>query len=142
MRERVQPSAMTAEDLSRCEPRTLPSRERTPEMSDDPSDDTSIPLMDEREFNNFVSGRGWPIGHEAQANFIQRAAAEMNRRLVRSQVKAMEAQRQQLEAQGRQNEAQLEVAKSLKRATWWLSGATIMLALSTIALTAVTALHH
>ena len=111
-------------------------------MSDETYDDTSTPLMGSDEFARYAAGKSWSQDQTENGHTIQRMAAEMNRRLMRAQVKALEAQRQQLEAQGRQNEAQLQIAKSLKRATWWLSAATIILALSTIALTVVTAFHH
>jgi hypothetical protein len=110
-------------------------------MDDQTSDDTSTPLMSDKEFADFAAGRNWPTDLTKQGNLILRASAEMNRRLMRAQVNALEAQRQQLESQGRQNEGQLEVAKSLSRATWWLSCATAVLAVSTIVLTIVTAFH-
>ncbi len=111
---------------------------RTPE---EPEDDTAIPLLGDQQFRDFLSNKNWTLDQTDRGHLIQRAAAEMNRRLFRSQLKSLEAQGRQLEAQGRQNEAQFEIAKSLRTATWWLSGATIVLAIVTVALVLVTLFH-
>jgi hypothetical protein len=101
------------------------------QMSDIRDDDTAVPLIDDVQFRRLLKGEGWPNDQTQQGFFIQRIAAEMNRRLSRAQIQQLEAQGRQLEAQGRQNEAQLKVAKSVKKATWGLSAATIVLALVT-----------
>jgi hypothetical protein len=109
--------------------------------SEEPEDDTAIPLMGDQQLRDFLSDKNRTGDATARGHLIQRAAAEMNRRLFRSQLKSLEAQGRQLEAQGRQNEAQLEIAKSLRKATWWLSWATIVLAIATVALVVVTLFH-
>ncbi len=93
-------------------------------MSDEQADDTSIPFVNEKYFRDFLEGRGSHTGQVDFSHHLQIVAAEMNRRLVRQQVKLLAAQNILLESQE-------TVAKSLKRATWVLSIATIVLALAT-----------
>lgn len=96
------------------------------------TDDTSTPLIEDQYFRDFLNGKG-PF--ESQADFpnrFQRVAAEMNRRLVRQQLKALAAQNLLLKSQD-------AVARSLKWATWVLSLATIILAGATVVLVVVKA---
>jgi hypothetical protein len=87
-------------------------------MSDEQTDDTSVPFVSDRYLRDFLKGKE---GSPSQADFpakFQQVSAEMNRRLVRQQNKLLAAQE--------------TLAKSLTRATWVLSFATIVLALATI----------
>ncbi len=74
------------------------------------TDDTSTSFVNEKFFRDFLEGR---VAQPGQVHFpenFQLVAAEMNRRLMRSQEK---------------------VANSLNRATWVLSIFTVVLALAT-----------
>jgi hypothetical protein len=57
-------------------------------MSDNPSDDTSIPLMDAEALTILLPQRYWPHDQTERGHLIQRMAAEMNRRLMRAQVQS------------------------------------------------------
>ena len=87
----------------------LPStpHEVLPDESAD--DDTSVPLMDDQHFRDFLGGGGYETTDSFVRTF-QRAAAEMNRRLARGQAKLLKAQNVRLEAQEELNKAQLEAA--------------------------------
>jgi hypothetical protein len=94
-------------------------------MSDEQVDDTSIPFVDSGYFRNFLAGKE---AHPGQVGFIdqfQVVAAEMHRRLARQQFEQLAAQRLLLESQEK-------AARSLNRATWVLSIATIFLAVATL----------
>jgi uncharacterized protein HemX len=110
----------------------------TPE---EPEDDTAIPFLSDQDFRDVLSNKRLTGDQTARGHLIERAAAEMTRRLFRSQLKSLEAQGRQLEAQGRQNESQIKIARSLRTATWWLSGATILLAIATVGIVLGTLLH-
>jgi hypothetical protein len=87
-------------------------------MSDEQADDTSMPFVKDEYLRSFLEGKE---GYPGQADFpdkCQLVSAEMNRRLVRQQVKVLAAQE--------------ILAKSLTRATWVLSVATIVLAFATL----------
>ena len=108
-------------------------------MPDEQTDDTSIPLIEDQYFRDFLNGKG-PF--ESQADFpsrFQRVAAEMNRRLARQQGKFLAAQNILLAAQNQMLESQEAVAKSLTWATWVLAVATLVLAGATIVLVVKTA---
>lgn len=92
-------------------------------MPDIPEDDTALAFLDEDEFRTYFIGM---VSESDRHALFPKVSAEMNRRLARGQMR-------QLQAQARQNDAQLEVASSLKRATWWLSVATMILAAATVA---------
>ncbi len=83
--------------------------------------------MDEKHFRDQVEGRGSHPGQQDFPHHFQVVAAEMNRRLVRQQVKSLAAQNDLLKSQE-------GVAKSLRNATWVLSIATAVLAIATIVL--------
>jgi hypothetical protein len=94
-------------------------------MSDEQPDDTSIPFVEEKYFRDFLAGKVSIPSHSSFPNNFQLVAAEMNRRLVRQQAKALAAQNVLIKSQE-------GVAKSLTRATWVLSLATIFLVLATL----------
>jgi hypothetical protein len=87
-------------------------------MYDEQTDDTSMPFVPDEYFRNFLAGKGSQPSQQAFPNEFQQIGAEMNRRLMRQQAKLLAAQDL--------------VARSLTRATWVLSFATIILALATI----------
>ena len=93
-------------------------------MTDEQTDDTSIPFVPDEYFRNFLAGKdSFPSQSDFHNKFLQ-IAAEMNRRLVRQRDKVLEAQNVLIESQER-------VAKSLRLATWVLAAATIVLAVAT-----------
>jgi hypothetical protein len=87
-------------------------------MSDEQADDTSTPFVKDEYLRRFLEGKE---GHPSQADFpakFQLVSAEMNRRLARQQGKMLAAQE--------------ILTKSVTRATWVLSVATILLAFATL----------
>jgi hypothetical protein len=88
------------------------------QMYDEQTDDTSMPFVPDEYFRNFLAGKGSQPSQQAFPNEFQQIGAEMNRRLMRQQAKLLAAQDL--------------VARSLTRATWVLSFATIILASATI----------